>query len=259
MNRDHLLKRWAQWQAQFSKLSFRERILAGAGVFGLLLMAWHFAFLAPAISEQERLQQRFEQAQKELKSLGMEEQALVSAMSSDPSLVLRKRVDNLQAELNALDQHVQQMSAGLISAQRLPELLQAILKETSGLELVAMRIAAPQKLSLQTTAKESEDELIEPDPEPVNRSQEIAGLTPFFDKATTSAEIAEARVAGVYRHSVRLRLHGTYFSVVDFLQRLEKLEWSFYWEFIEYQVDAYPRGDVTLEVYTLSTEKGVME
>ncbi|WP_019605400.1 hypothetical protein [Teredinibacter turnerae] len=259
MNRDRLLKRWAQWQTQFSKLSFRERLLAAAGVFGLLLVAWHFAFLAPAISEQERLQQRFEQAQKELKSLGLEEQVLVGAMSSDPSLALRKRVDNLQAELNALDQHVQQMSAGLVSAQRLPELLQAILRETSGLDLVAMRIAAPHKLSLETAANEADDEIVEPDPEPANGPQKLSGLTPLFDNATTSAEIAEARVAGVYRHSVRLRLHGTYFSVVDFLTRLEKLEWNFYWEFIEYKVDAYPRGDVTLEVYTLSTEKGVME
>jgi len=68
----------------------------------------------------------------------------------------------------------------------------------------------------------------------------------------------EERIIGVYKHSVKITLKGEYFSVIAYLQKLEALNWKLFWENIEYQVDRYPGAVVTLEVYTLSTDRGVL-
>ena len=48
---------------------------------------------------------------------------------------------------------------------------------------------------------------------------------------------------------------GRYFAVRDFLARLEQLSDKLYWRSMAYHVKDYPTAEVTLEVYTLSTEK----
>ncbi|HBY38437.1 MAG TPA: MSHA biogenesis protein MshJ, partial [Alteromonas sp.] len=48
---------------------------------------------------------------------------------------------------------------------------------------------------------------------------------------------------------------GRFFAVRDFLANLERLTNQIYWRSMAYEVSEYPNAQVTLEVYTLSTEK----
>ena len=55
---------------------------------------------------------------------------------------------------------------------------------------------------------------------------------------------------------ISLTLKGTYSSIFDYLKRIEALEWSVFWEDVEYSVDQYPVAKVTIQLYTLSIIEG---
>ena len=62
----------------------------------------------------------------------------------------------------------------------------------------------------------------------------------------------------MYRHSVRVQLEADYFDVMSFLKALEDLKWRFYWEGMDYRVTQYPWATVDIELYTLSTQEGMI-
>jgi MSHA biogenesis protein MshJ len=78
-----------------------------------------------------------------------------------------------------------------------------------------------------------------------------------IQKANDSKNIeSESVSAGIYKHTVVLRVSGSYFELLDFLQILESSQWHFYWEQLDYRVTNYPNADILLRVYTLGAEKG---
>ncbi|TVZ38421.1 MSHA biogenesis protein MshJ [Alteromonadaceae bacterium 2753L.S.0a.02] len=253
MTKAEIIQNWHDWEEKFLELQLRERILVSLGVLALLFLIWDFSFLGPIEKKQNALSARFERTTTELRKVAAEEQVLVKALTNDPSIAARKQILDLQNQLSAADKQVQSMSAGLISAVRLPEILHDVLQETGNLQLVGMRHYPAQKLQLAETAND------DPEAEPDEQDLAIAALQESDESVASSVDkrLAEERVIGVYKHAVRITLQGNYFSVVDYLQRLEHLKWRFYWDFIDYHVDKYPSAIVTLEVYTLSTDRGM--
>ena len=67
---------------------------------------------------------------------------------------------------------------------------------------------------------------------------------------------SEPENAAVYRHGTRIELEGRFDDVVSFLESLEELPWSLFWDQLHYQVTDYPNAQVILVINTLSTREG---
>jgi MSHA biogenesis protein MshJ len=91
-------------------------------------------------------------------------------------------------------------------------------------------------------------------------ASELQLLNPQSETVTsaTSTGAAEMQDTGVYKHMVVVRIAGGYFELVELLTSLESLSWKFYWEALDYQVDAYPQAEIELKVFTLSSEEGLL-
>ncbi len=61
-----------------------------------------------------------------------------------------------------------------------------------------------------------------------------------------------------YRHSVVLKMKGSYQSIFEYLKILEKMPWKFFWHEMDVEVTHYPEVFVTLELYTLGFGEGVL-
>lgn len=61
--------------------------------------------------------------------------------------------------------------------------------------------------------------------------------------------------AGIFRHRLQLVIRGDYASLSGYLQRLEQLTWSFYWQRLDYKVMEPPAAELTIEIYTISLER----
>ena len=55
---------------------------------------------------------------------------------------------------------------------------------------------------------------------------------------------------------ISMTLKGTYSSIFMYLKKIESLNWSVFWENVEYSVDEHPIANVTIQIYTLSIIEG---
>lgn len=59
------------------------------------------------------------------------------------------------------------------------------------------------------------------------------------------------RTARIVRYDLNLRVEGSYLAALDYLQRLEQLPWTLFWDGLSLDVREYPRNEIQLTVYTL--------
>jgi len=62
------------------------------------------------------------------------------------------------------------------------------------------------------------------------------------------------RTARIVRYDLELRVEGGYMNALDYLQRLEQLPWTLFWEGVSLKVGEYPRNEIQLTVYTLGQQ-----
>jgi len=226
----------------------RERIIISVLLLATVYFLFSFFVLVPLDREKTTLKNRIEIAEKEIKKFSAQELVLAQALSNDPNAAKKKEIDRMEARLKEIDKNLQALSTGLIAAGELPQALHDVLHSTGSLTLIGLQTMEPSRLNFRTeTAVQSEIANKEGNSEEENR--EFLSIQQKDD--------AENGI-GVFKHSVVVSLEGTYFDVIAYLIALEKLPWKIYWEEIDYQVKQYPMASVTIEVYTLSTEAGVL-
>ena len=80
------------------------------------------------------------------------------------------------------------------------------------------------------------------------------------NQSTDNNEEAENKRTGehsltLYKHGIKLKLKGSYFKLRDYLSQLEKMQWTFFWQEFDYQLIEYPNSELSIEMYSLSTQK----
>lgn len=56
----------------------------------------------------------------------------------------------------------------------------------------------------------------------------------------------------IFEHGVIIKFQGDYFSVINYLQAIEKLKWKIFWDRLEYRVIQHPIAEITLHIHTIS-------
>ncbi len=220
---------------RYNALSPREKLLVVIGAVALIYMMLQFVLLDPIAAQAKVLREQQMTHRQDIQKLESEQLLLLQSMNKDPDVALKQQVESMQQQLQVLDKELTALSVGLVPAKQLPLLLQDVLRKTGKLELRRMQTLPVTNLQLQALGAEAVD-------------------------TASSAQDSESPAylsAGVYKHAVQMELAGTYFQVLAYLEALESLNWRFYWQSLNYQVDAYPRAVITLDVYTLSTEEGL--
>jgi len=211
----------------------RERALIFLTLLAAVFMIWNFVLQAPLDSDRKKYQAELDAIATERKSIEVQITSLSMAVANSPVIVKRKEIAQLNQKIDEVEVRLAAMSQGLISADQLPQMLEAMLKKIGELELVSIQ-----------TLPASELQLLNPQPE-----------TPA---GGTSTDAAVMQDTGVYKHMVVVRIAGGYFELVELLASLESLSWKFYWEALDYRVDAYPQAEIELKVFTLSSEEGLL-
>ena len=214
---------WDRYVAFFDARVLRERIIIALCVLACVYLIWDFFLVQTLNSKREVLDQRYAVAKSELSKIDAEQDVISRALQSNPNATKQREVWQLNERLSSLENEIEALSVGLVSASKLPDVLKEILEKKNDLTLIGLQAQEPEKLSLVNSDVDSmpgEDDI------------------------------------GVYKHRVILRFKGRYFSIRDYLAELESSEWNFYWSSFEYVVDGYPHAVAQLQVYTLSTDRG---
>jgi MSHA biogenesis protein MshJ len=205
----------AVW-ARYGALSLRERALIAASLIALVWLVWDWTI-------HQAINRRMAAAQSDVRSLRERiisevavAEELRKSLENDPNRRLAEDERTLTKRVAELDMHLETLVGGFVEPAMMPALLEDVVAHHKGVTL-----------------------------------QRVASLPMEPVRQQDGGEI----VPGLYRHAMRVELHGGYFAIRDYLRELEDAPWRFSWRRLNYHVEQFPDAVVVLELETMSREK----
>ncbi len=230
------------WREQFEvyrekleAISLRERAMVLLSVVAVVYLLAELLWLGPQSAALKQQQDRLDQLNKQLASNQQVMEQIQALAIDDPYAPKKREIAHLRRELAGIDQKLDALAVGLVSAHQLPEILENVLQQIGHIKLLKLDVLPVSSLELQTITSGDEEN---PDDE--------------------NNELVDAEKTGVFKHSTAVVVEGSYFDILEYLQALEQSQWRFYWESLTYEVTQYPHARVEIHVYTLSTEEGLL-
>lgn len=211
----------------------RERVLIFLTLLAVIFFLWQFLLQTHIDKTAKALATESVQLANQQQELDAKIASLILAMASDPAIIKRKDIESLQRNILLVEAQLSGLSQGLIGVEQLPKVLQDMLARTATIKLLQVRTLPATELQLTAPIITA----------PANTS--------------VSNSVLASKGAGVYKHSVLIRVSGSYSELVKFLQDIESLPWKFYWESLDYTVKKYPDAEIDIQVFTLSSEEGL--
>ncbi|MFT6989354.1 MAG: MSHA biogenesis protein MshJ [Paraglaciecola sp.] len=214
-----LEQEYKKLSTKFLEVSLREQVLIlFCGLVVVTLMMFTF-LLEPQLENSKKLQQNNINAKKDIITLEGQVAKLYNKIKTDPNDPVHERIAVLQRQIQGINKQLGAQTSNLVPANKMAGVLENVLTNSKGLKLIELQSLEPMPILLEQPEEGKEPK------------------------------------AGLYRHGVTLILEGNYFDIQRYLERIESLQWQFYWKKFDYLVGDYPTAIVELEIYTLSTNK----
>ena len=120
---------------------------------------------------------------------------------------------------------------GLVSADRMVQLLQELLGQNSKLKLVGIKTL------------------------PVTSLLEEKPNTTETKTANADKKASPLSALGLYRHGVEISVEGSYPELLAYMAALERMPWRVHWSSASLATQDYPTTRLTLTLFTLSLDK----
>lgn len=255
-------EKWLSLVALFEKYNQREKMLLSACVLAGVYGIWFFVVENVLLKNQQELSNRFDALILTTEKTKKIQELFSSASLNNPGIEKKKEIKALEQRLLNLDRELEALSVGLVPAFDLPNVLRDVLSNNKKMRLIGLTSLPPKELNFNGLPLNNNPKKLEDKREPAEvvydevQSELQRGVQSELVTQNNKSNESSSNNVGVFKHAVVIQLEGSYFDVIDYLVALESLSWKFYWSELDYRVVAYPKAIVTLEVYTLSTEKG---
>jgi len=212
------MKQLAGYLEKIDALSPRERVI----LFGLLLAGlWALVdglLLGPLDQSRNTEQEKLRAAAAQIASA--QDTLTQQGKQIDPSRAMQARLEGARKALETRMREAEFTQSRLVSAKDMAQVLQGLLHNQPGLRLANLKTLAPEAMGLPADAK-----------------------------------TAKPEEAALFRQGVRITLVGGYANLVRYMESLEKLPVGFYWSRAKLDASHHPEIELTLTLYTLSTER----
>lgn len=219
-----------QLEEKVDSLTVRERAMIMLGVLAIIYFVWDGFFMRPLDVQHSRTSAQLETKRAELSGLNFQLQEAIAAQQIDPDAENRAKLERLRREIALLDEEIRATTRQLIDPARMTEVLRTVIHQIGGLTLTNLEGLGVSPLLTTTDTRRARD------------AAEVS--------ATESD--ANGDLAGAYRHGMRIRFRGDYLNTLEYLRKLEALEWDFFWDSADFLIKQYPDGETTITIYTLS-------
>ncbi|EPS3432798.1 TPA: type II secretion system protein GspM [Vibrio diabolicus] len=207
---------WLSLEERFSEMSAREKLLIALCGLVVVIMLLFTLVLEPKLNEIISNERQLSNLKQANQKIEIDTLRIQAQLKKDPNAEIDRAISNLLTESQHLSMQLAEIIEHLITPSQMAELLENVLEQQSGIHL----------LSLQTLPSE-----------PITEDKEAS------------------QYSGYYVHPVRMELTGDYFSIANYLNKLESLPASYYWRSFSYKVEEYPKAKLVLEVYTLGSRE----
>lgn len=213
-------KYWEALSARVLGLSLRERVLVLAALLALTWVLADTFVLAPLRLKQQAYRQEITAMQAQVAKLEAQRADVIQAGQADPDAGNRARLAELQGKLARLESALRETGRGLVTPQRMPDVLESLLQRNPQVKLVELATLP------------------------------VSGVL----EGGAQGKTEDAATVGIYKHGYELTLEGRYFDLMRYVQALEASPWRMLWSGIELQAGEYPKNTLKLTLYTLSLD-----
>ena len=207
---------WSFLEERFDEMSAREKVLIALCGLVTVVMLLFTLVLEPKLNEVNSNDKQLRNSKLTNQQTEIEILRIQAQLKKDPNAEIDQAISQLLTESQHLSMQLSEIIEHLITPSQMTSLLESVLEQQSGIHLV----------SLQTLPAE-----------PITEDKEAS------------------QYSGYYVHPVRMELTGDYFSIANYLTKLEGLPASYYWRSFSYNVEDYPKAKLVLEVYTLGSRE----
>jgi len=203
--------------------TLRERVALILAVVVVIAYTWLVFVFDVLDAGQEENARLINNTVNQINSELTRNQNIRDSYTRDPNAFIRTRITALEQDLREVDSTLLNLYGELILPQQMAGVLTEILQGETTLRLISFENLEPESLM----------------------DDEEAQLQGFDDEQIN-----------VYRHGLRMVFEGDYLETIRFLRRVEGLDTSFFWDNLDFEVIEYPRASITLNIFTLSTQRG---
>ncbi|WP_047517421.1 type II secretion system protein GspM [Vibrio harveyi] len=207
---------WSSLEERFDEMSGREKVLIALCGLVTVVMLLFTLVLEPKLNQVTSNDKQLSNLKQTNQQTEIEILRIQAQLKKDPNAEIDQAISQLLMESQHLSMQLSEIIEHLITPSQMASLLESVLEQQSGIHLV----------SLQTLPAE-----------PITEDKEAS------------------QYSGYYVHPVRMELTGDYFSIANYLTKLEGLPASYYWRSFSYNVEEYPKAKLVLEVYTLGSRE----
>ena len=211
---------------RINALALRERVLIFMATALVLVTLLYVSLIDPMLIHQKQMSQHIGETRDKINVLGTQIQAQITAGHVDPNAPLRARLEQLQTASVNINKDLRDMQNGLVTPQQISMLLKDILQGHRSLNLVSLKTLPTQRLAEILDVTKSEHE-----------------------KNNAAPQI------GAYKHGFEIILEGEYLDMLHYLAAIEASPWQVFWGDIELNANTYPKGMLTVKLYTLSLDQ----
>jgi MSHA biogenesis protein MshJ len=206
------------------RLSLRERLFLFAALITVMAGAWEALLAGPLDARETAARDKIAALHERFGTLNESITIAAEGMNQDLPLEL-DRLRVLRERVAKSNDDVKLLTSDLVDPQQMRFVLEDLIQRQSGLRLISAINLEPRPLL--------EDA-------PPAQESEVDAAAPISDAPK------------LFRHTLILRLQGSYLDCLDYLQAVERLPWHLHWGRIEVDSGAYPNNDIVIELRTLS-------
>lgn len=208
----------------------RERLLVNLLLVVIVAVLIDWLALAPARDRLAGIEADLANRESQAEELRTARDELAERVANDPVVDLRNAEERLEARLGELDREVESVARGFVSAGSMAEALREMLAGSS-LRLVSLTTLPAERMRFGSEQDEEEE---------------------------GSQVSAAPSMPVLYRHPLEITFEGSFVEALDYLQRVQSLDWDFQWDGIEVQIIDYPRASYTWRLHSISLEEALI-
>lgn len=153
--------------------------------------------------------------------------AQLKASNTQSNSPLRQEISQLKTQIAAQEALLHNLGSMMVSPQQMTGVMKQLLQQHAEVKVVSMESVAPVSF--------------------INKHLQASGTA-------ASPESADVGIGILYQHTVKLKLEGGYLALMHYVADLKARGAAIAWEAAELKA-SYPKTELMLEIYTLSTEK----
>ncbi|TEW51670.1 type II secretion system protein GspM [Psychromonas algicola] len=203
--------------SKFNAFSLRERVMVFAAVIVCFAGGLYLWVVEPFVITSMKQHEQLQTIHREQSLVKLQIEQVHSAKLAGVQQKTNAEITRLQQELQSLDNALTEPLTQFVDPKMMPSVLYQVLAQSKQLKVNIEHLKS-------------------------------LPVSPFY----TELELQNEQTAAIYKHTLEVKLTGSYDDLYQYLRRLQALEAPLYWHALLYEVSKYPLASVTLQMYTLS-------